>query len=283
MYTSWKQTARASSSNVIVFTMSTALPRAKGACSCTTLPRKMHTLSQDSPNPTCIMCKKSRRCWNKHGKNEGPDKPCANEPCKLQNHNRHTHTHTQTRNAAALNSRATHFSLLESSDWKAICCYGDGLLPTRLSAQMHKIITIQSTWKPKRHRQSQRSKRAKVQAAMFTDWVSVCAFIARPAPPPPRRLHCHTVSAVNHENSGTCPGLNSGSKLGWNDVRWKQNRQNGPLQLFFRVLKELFIVISVWQAAHSSMSWKVGVAAIAGPFLCFSRPSSFTSVPLSKD
>lgn len=46
------------------------------------------------------------------------------------------------------------------------------------------------------------------------------------------------------------------------------NRQNGSLHLFFRVLKELFIVISVWQAAHSSMSWKVGaVAIVAGPFL----------------
>lgn len=46
------------------------------------------------------------------------------------------------------------------------------------------------------------------------------------------------------------------------------NRKNGPLQLFFRGLKELFIVISVWQAAHSSMSWKVGaVAIVAGPFL----------------
>lgn len=160
MYTSWKQTARASSSNAIVFTMSTALPRAKGACSCTTLPRKMHILSYDMQE----IKKMLEQTWKKWGR----DKPCANEPCKLQNHNRHA----QTQYAAALNSRATHFSLLESSDWKAICCYGDGLLPTRLSAQMHKIIiTIQSTWKPKRHRQSQMSKHAKVQAAMFTHWV----------------------------------------------------------------------------------------------------------------
>ncbi len=119
--------------------MSTTLPRAKGACSCTTLPRKIHQIPPD------MTCKKMlEQTW----KNWGRDKPCANEPCKLQRHTQYTH------NAGALNWRATNFSLLESSDWKAICCYGDGLLPTRLSAQMHKIITIQSTWKPKRHRQS---------------------------------------------------------------------------------------------------------------------------------